>query len=86
MIAKTPHKNGKKFIPKLRSLSKINVHNLDFKIVEFVNVTNKSIQFFLNLAFGSKIHYFFKWVKDHKIYKKYFLEIISFKLSFEVLN
>jgi hypothetical protein len=46
MIVKTPHKNGKKFIPKLRSLSEINVHNLDFKIVEFVNVTNKSIQFF----------------------------------------
>lgn len=42
MIAKTPFKNGKKFILKLRSLSKTNVHNLDFKTMEFVNVQTRA--------------------------------------------
>jgi hypothetical protein len=38
------HKNGKKFILKLRSLSNTKVRNLEFKRMEFVSVTNKSIQ------------------------------------------
>jgi hypothetical protein len=43
MVAKMPHNSGKKFIPKLGSLSKTNVCTLDLMKMEFVSVTNNNI-------------------------------------------
>lgn len=63
----------KKFIPKLRSLLKTNVCNLDFKTVEFVSVTNKSIQINKNLPLKvGSIILFFKKVKTKKSTKMTF--------------